>query len=575
MSDERPTLFSGSTAHSEKLDKHAGKSVARALRDHDVEVVFTLCGGHVLPILDGCLDEAIRVIDARHEQAAVLMAEGYAYATRKPGVAAITAGPGFTNAVTGMADANHSGVPLVVLGGRTPLRSWGRDAIQDIDQLAIARVVSKRANVCLQPERVASYVGDAFFHATSPRCGVSYVELPTDVLLADGAPSSWDAGHPADVAPPPAAPEAIEQLVAILEGAERPVVLCGSGPFWGRADEALARFAEVTQIPVTTTGPARGLLPDSHPGCLGSLAHGGVAVAVADVVVVCGSRFDGNLLFGGPPLFGSQRLVQIDIRREAFGGNRIPELAVLGHAGRVLEQVAEAWTAQPCADWLQEARGLADASRDAWGAESDASVDGVHPGSLARAVDEVAHSGGRATTLVCDGGDILTWAIAHFTAEQPAGILTTGTALGTLGVGLPFAIGAKAARPDDVVVCLVGDGSLGFGAMELDTAARHGLPIVVVVSNNGAWADVQHEQEAWFGADRMVASELDRTPYEKLAEMVGGFGCRVERPDELHDALTAAIDSARDSTVPAVVNVRTDPGVVSEILRAIGQLGVM
>jgi acetolactate synthase-1/2/3 large subunit len=570
VTDGPRTLFSGSAAHTERLDKHTGKSIARALREHGTDTVFTLCGGHVLPILDGCLDENIRVIDARHEQGAVLMAEGYAYASRSPGVAAITAGPGFTNAVTGIADANHSGVPLVVLGGRTPVRSWKRDAIQDIDQLAIAKVISKRATSCLAPERAAEYVADAFWHATAPRCGVSYVDLPTDVLLSAPDEPNWEPGYPTRLSGVAAAPEAIAELVDVLATAERPVVICGSGPFWGRADDALARFAETTSIPVTTTGPARGLLPDSHPGSLGSLAHGGVGVVVADVVVVCGSRFDGNLLFGGPPLFGAQKIVQIDVRREAFGGNRVPDLAIAGDAALVLEQVADAWDGPPHTEWLAAARGLADASRDAWGAESDASVDGVHPGFLAREVNAVAHASGNCT-LVCDGGDILTWGIAHFTAEQPAGILTTGTALGTLGVGLPFAIGAKAARPHDTVVCLVGDGSLGLQAMELDTAARHDLPIVVVVSNNHSWADVAHEQQAWFGGDRLIASELRSTPYEKLAEMVGGFAATATTPDEVRPAIEAAIASGKT----ALVNVRTDPTVVSEILRGIGQLGVM
>jgi acetolactate synthase-1/2/3 large subunit len=575
---QRPTLFAGSAAHSERLTAHGGKVVAKALRDHDVEVVFTLCGGHVLPILDGCLDEGIRVIDARHEGAAVMMAAGYAYATRRPGVAAITAGPGFTNAVTGMGDANHSGVPVVTLAGRTPLRTWKRDAIQDIDQLAIAKQVSKRATLCLSAERLAEYVTDAFWHATAPRAGVAYVELPTDVLLSD-APDElgWSPGFPTSVDPPQASEASIARLVEVLESAERPVLICGSGPFWGRADDAVARFASTTGIPVTTTGPARGLLPDSHPDCLGGLAHGGMAVVTADVVVVCGSRFDGNMLFGGPPIFQPhQTLVQIDVRADAFGGNRVPDLAVHGDAGQVLDQVARAWKTGRRSGWLESARQMAEVSRAAWAsesaAESDASVDGVHPGLVAREVDSVAHE--RALderTLVCDGGDILTWGIAHFTAERPGSILTTGTALGTLGVGVPFAIGAKAARPGDLVVCLVGDGAFGLSAMELDTAARLDLPIVVVVSNNGAWADVQHEQQAWFGEDRLVGSNLQFTPYEKLADMVGGFGIAVDRPDEVRPALEKAIDSGR----VAVVNVRTDPKVVSEILRGIGQLGVM
>jgi acetolactate synthase-1/2/3 large subunit len=263
--------------------------------------------------------------------------------------------------------------------------------------------------------------------------------------------------------------------------------------------------------------------------------------------------------------------VQIDVRADAFGGNRAPDLAVLGEAAAVLTQLADAWEGEPRTAWLSEARGYADASRTAWNAESDAPVDGVHPGFLARAVSELAHERAPSTTLVCDGGDILTWGIAQFRAEQPGAILTTGTALGTLGVGVPFAVGAKAARPGDTVVCLAGDGAFGLSAMELDTAARHDLPIVVVVSNNGAWADVRHEQQAWFGEDRIIGSDLGFTRYEKLAEMVGGYGAYVEQPQDVRPAVDEALASNR----VAVVNVRTDPAVVSEILRGIGQLGVM
>lgn len=572
MTDERRTLFQGSAFQSERLSAHAGKLVGAALREQGVEVLFTLCGGHVLPILDGCIDNGIRVIDARHEQAAVMMAEAYATVTRRVGVCAITAGPGFTNAVTGIANANHSGVPVVVLGGRTPLRTWKRDAIQDVDQLAIARVVTKRATLCLEPSRLHEYVADAFWHAAAPRCGVAYVEIPTDVLLGEPSPQAWSPGFPHRVAAPPAASEAVDELVGLLAGAERPVVICGSGALWSGADEAIARFADRTGIPVTTTGPARGLLPDSHPGCLGGLVHGGVAAALADVVVLLGSRFDGNMVFGGPPLFSpQQKLVQVDVRAEAFGGNRVPDLAVHGDAARVLEQVTASWKTEPRGAWLAQARSYADESREAWNADSDDAADGVHPGMLAREASGVAFARGDDVTLVCDGGDILTWGIAQFRAERPGSILTTGTALGTLGLGIPFAVGAKAARPDDIVMCLVGDGAFGLCAMELDTAARHGLPIVVVVSNNGAWGDVRHEQQAWFGDDRLVASDLGFTRYEKLAEMVGGFGAFVERPEDLRPALEAAVDAGR----VAVVNVRTDPDVVSEILRGIGQLGVM
>jgi acetolactate synthase-1/2/3 large subunit len=473
-----------------------------------------------------------------------------------------------------MADANASGVPVVVLAGRTPTTAWKRGAIQDVDQLALARVVSKWAHTCLAPERLGEYVTDAMWHARAPRPGVAYVELPTDVLLAEGPPElGWQPGYPEHLEAPRAAPEAIDRLIRLLAEAERPVVIAGSGAFWGEADDALRTFAETTKIPVTTTGPARGLVPDSHPVCLGGLVHGGIAVVQADVVVILGSRFDGNMLYGGPPLYGSwQTIVQIDVRAEAFGGNRAPEMAVQGDVAQVLRQLVEAWDAPPKEAWLARARADADASRQGWDEQSQAPAAGVHTGLLAQEINAVAQevSGGDCT-LVCDGGDALTWGIAHFGAEHPGRVLTTGTALGTLGVGVPFALGAKAARPDEPVFCLVGDGAFGLSAMELDTAARHDLPIVFVVSNNAAWGDVMHEQREWFGEDRLVGSALAATRYEKLAEMVGGYGVAVDDPADLRPALRKAAESGE----LAVVNVKTDPTVVSEILRGISQLGVM
>lgn len=573
VSEERATIFGGRTAGAQPTSEHGGHLVAEALRGQGADTLFTLCGGHVLPILDGCLRSGIRVIDARHEQAAALMAQGWALATRRTGVCAITAGPGFTNAVTGIADANASGVPVVVLGGRTPLKSWKRDAIQDVDQLAIARPITKRATVCLAPERLGEYVDDAFWHARAGRPGCAYVELPTDVLMAAPGLPAWQPGHPAHVDPPAPASDAVDACLRLLEQAERPVAVLGSGAFWANADEAVRRFAEATGIPVTTTSAARGLLPDDDPGCLGGLVHGGVAVVSADVVLLVGSRFDGNMLFGGPPLFGPwQKIVQVDVRGEAFGGNRAPDLVVQADAAATLDALAQAWTSGRREAWLAQARQMADASRESWRAQCEAPAEGVHPGFVAREVAATAREvAGGNCTLVADGGDILTWGIAAFQAEMPGRLMTTGTALGTLGVGIPFAVAAKAARPAEPVFCLVGDGTFGFSGMELDTAARHGLPVVVVVSNNGAWVDVQYEQRQWFGDDRLVASTLGFRDYSTFAGMVGGFGARVDEPAQLRPALRKAVEAG----VPAVVDVRTDPNVLSEILKGIGQLGVM
>ncbi len=389
---------------------------------------------------------------------------------------------------------------------------------------------------------------------------------------AEPAVRPWPQGFP-DAARPAGDPREVDRAVEVLAGAERPVVLAGSGAFFSGAGEALRRFVERTGIPAMTTSAARGLLDDDHPRCLGGLVHAGIALASSDAVLVLGSRFNANLLWGGAPLFPFEgRVVQVDVRPEHLGGERLPDVAVAGDCSVVLDQLAGAWTGDATAHdaWVDQARGGARTSMQQWSAECDRPANGIHPGWLARETAAFAESLGPCTT-VSDGGDSVLWGIAFLRAHRPGTQMYIGSAFGTLGIGLPFGIAARAARPDEPVIVFTGDGAFGLSAMELDTAQRHGLPVVVVVVNNGGWGDVRHEQRAFYGEEADAGAVLSGMRYDLLAQAVGGHGERITEPEHLRPALQRAVDSG---TV-AVVDCVTDPDVMSDLMKNLGGMDVM
>jgi thiamine pyrophosphate-dependent acetolactate synthase large subunit-like protein len=576
MPDFEPTPHPGEFGPDDA--PHGGFAVARALREGGANTVFTLCGGHIAAVLDACHDLEIRTIDHRHEGAACLAAEGFALATGKVGVAVITAGAGFTNALTGLADAGVWSVPLVMLAGHAQLRQTGRGAVQEAPQLAMAAPVAKKALTCVDPKRLGRTTSEALHVARSGRPGPVYCELPQDVLSAKVAPPDPDAapfGHPRTAPISRASKEDVAAALTLLESATRPIIVAGSGAFWSGAGDALARFAEAAKIPVVTTSAARGVLPDSHPMCLGGLIHAGIATASADVVVVLGSAFNANLCFGGSPLFQSdQKIIQVDLAPDALGGDRAPAIAVASDVRCFLTDLFERFARAPAEReaWLEDARGMTGMMRASWD-EQIAAHRGrrLHAGSVARDLCAWAREQfGGEVTFVADGGDALLWALAYTYAEGPGRILTTTTALGTLGVGLPFAIGAKVARPGEPVILFSGDGAFGFSAMEIESAVRQKLPIICIISNNHGWRDVSHEQDAWFGKGRRFASELSDTRWDKLAEALGGHGEHVTRLDQLRPALERAYTSGTVS----VINVETDPEVLSDLLRNLGAMGL-
>jgi acetolactate synthase-1/2/3 large subunit len=543
-----------------------GRLAVEALREAGIDLLFGLPGGHVHPIFDAAATAGLPLIDTRHEENAVLMAGGYALATGRPAAAVVTAGPGLTNALPGIAELNASGIPAVVVAGRTMLTRQGRGTVQDVDQMGIVAPVAKWRGVALETGRIPALAAEAVHRARSGAPGVAYLEIPEDVMA--GEAEAGDAAIPAGHGEPPRSrPPAAEVRAAVemLAAAERPAVLAGSGAFFSGAEAALDRFARTSGIPVITTAAARGLLPDAHPMCSGSLVHGGVTLVSADVSLVLGSSFDANLVYGGPPLFGpDQRVIQVDVRPENTGGNRRPDLVLAGDVSATLEALADAWDHPPerYSEWLDDAVSAGRVSVLNWRAEGEEPAHGIHPGRLAAQLASFASVLGD-HTFVSDGGHSAVWGLALSEATGPGRILYIGSAMGTLGVGTPFAIGAKAARPDRPVFLFSGDGAFGMSALELDTAQRHRLPLLAVVVDNGGWSDLRREDGPTSGIR-----------YDVVAEAVGGHGELIDEPDAIRPALSRAWEAVQGGRV-AVVQAVCDPDARSSFMANMKGLGLM
>ncbi|ADU51455.1 thiamine pyrophosphate TPP-binding domain-containing protein [Thermaerobacter marianensis DSM 12885] len=530
---------------------HAGRVVARALAREGVRALFTLCGGHIMPIYDGCLDEGIRVVDVRHEQAAVYAADAYARITRRPGVAAVTAGPGVMNAVTAIANAHRAQSPVVILGGQGPLEHAGRGSLQEMDHLGVVRSITKWAVQVQDARRLPEILNLAFRRSLHGVPGPVYVEIPLDVVFAQvqldavrfPAPVPDRPAHPAD-------PAEVERAAALLRRARRPVALVGSQIHWSPDPQAVARFAEAARVPVFTNGMARGVMGPGDPFFFQLCRK--TALADADVVLVAGTPLDFRLDYG-QSIHREARLIQIDLDPGELGRNRDVACGLAGDTGTVLDQLLEAGLApdEP-ADrqrWLERLREEEDRRARQMQASMTSDAVPVDPLRLCAEIDAALPPG---TTVIGDGGDFIGTAAKIVRPRRyPAGWLDPGP-LGTLGVGPGFALGARVLRPDDPVVVLLGDGAAGLDLLEFEAAVRQGLPFVAVVGNDAAWTQIRRLQVQLFGADRAVATELSHARYDRVVEALGGHGEWVERPGDVRPALERALASGK----PALVNVK-------------------
>jgi acetolactate synthase-1/2/3 large subunit len=518
-----------------------GQLAARMLRKEGIGTVFTLPGLHVAPLYAGCVEEGIRLVDTRHEQAAAHAADAWARLTRGVGVALVTAGPGVTDAVTGVANAWSAGVPLVLLGGAAPTFNQGRGALQEMPQVPLFAGITKWADRVPSPELVPSFLARAFRVARAGRPGPVFLELPWDVLSngADAALCDAQARYRTE-ARSPGDPALVAEALALLGGAERPVVLAGSSVWWDGAWEALATLADATGAPVYLNGMGRGCLPPDHPSFL-QLSRK-EALSRADAVLVVGTPLDFRVGYGTEPTFAhGARVVQVDVDGAEIGRNRPIDVGIVGDSASVLSALVAGAGRWGAPDWLPSLRAAEARRREAQRAFEESEQRPIHHFRLARALDEVAGRAGD-VTFVGDGGNEVAVAAKVLRVGGPGRWLDPGP-LGCLGVGAPFAIAAKLLAPERHVCVVQGDGAFGLNGMDYETAVRFGLPMVIVVGNDAAWGQIRVPQRAMYGDDKAPATTLAPTRYDRVVQALGGDGEHVDHPDDLVPALERAFAS--------------------------------
>jgi acetolactate synthase-1/2/3 large subunit len=537
-----------STDTEQSTQVHGGRLVAKRLKAHGVTKLFTLSGGHLFSIYDGCREEGIDLVDVRHESAATFAAEGWAKVTRQPGVAALTAGPGVTNGMSAMASAQQNGSPMLVLGGRAPAMRWGQGSLQEIDHVPFVRPVTKFAATPEATSEIQGLVDEALISAVTPHSGPAFVDFPMDVVFQEAA----DAAEPATLPDPAGGPVPdVARAATLLREAERPVIMAGTNLYWGHGERALLELAQELGIPVFLNGLARGCVPADHELFFSRARSNGLKGA--DVALVIGVPMDFRLGFGQS--FGEETELIVVDRAEPTRDHPRPVAAELyGSIGGILDALrSEAGGGPDTAPWVAQLRAAEDEKRAGERAEFDDDRAPLHPMRLYR---ELAGVLDRNAIVIGDGGDFVSYAGRVVDSYEPGCWLDPGP-FGCLGCGPGYALAAKLAHPDRQVVLLLGDGAFGFSGMEFDTLARHGVNVVGVMGNNGIWALEKHPMEFLYGYS--VAAELrPATRYDEVVAALGGHGELVERPADLRPALERAFSAG----LPALVNVLTDPDVV-------------
>ncbi len=538
---------------------NGGHLVGKYLKEiENVEVVFGISGGHLESILDGFTEYKIRTIDVRHEQAAAMMAHAWSVYTGRPGVCFLTAGPGFTNGITGIANAYLDNAPLVVLCGRAPLRDDLKGALQEMNQIEVVRPMTKWAATCYDIKRIPEYLSIAFRNATGGRPGPVMLELPPDILNITveeslvPMPSRSNpkySVHPCDAD--------LKAAAELIDNAKKPLFIGGSGVGFSGCSEQLKAFVEKSGVPFMLLNYGRGELPDSHPLSVMDMGQLGLFFSIGqnDVIIAAGLRFNWLLQFGQiiPP---NVTIIRIDIDPLEINRNVEADVGLVGDIGSVLEQLAPLVKENNHEEWMNTLKSAGRSLLDYEIRMRETASDPIHP---VRLVAQVQRFFGDDTVYIADGGDTQYFGLA-FSSREKAGVVASAAGLlGCLGTGIPFGMAAKIARPGKKVVVLCGDGSFGFNSMEFDTMVRHNIPVICVILNDCAWGMIKHSQELSIGKDRLQCSELGTRHYEKMVEGLGGHAEFVTRDEEIIPALERALDSGR----PACVNVMTDPTVTS------------
>jgi acetolactate synthase-1/2/3 large subunit len=529
---------------------HGGRLVAKRLKAHGVTKLFTLSGGHLFSIYDGCREEGIDIVDVRHEQSAAFAAEGWAKATREPGVCALTAGPGVTNGMSALASALMNASPLLALAGRAPAARWGMGSLQEIDHVPFVAPLTKLARTAEATADIPALVDEALAVAVEPPSGPTFLDFPLDQVFMEASVDADAAVELSDPSSLPAADgDALDRAADLLRSAERPVVMAGTGLYWARAEESLRALCEELQIPVFLNGLARGCVPADHAQFFSRVR--GAGLKGADVALVVGVPMDFRLGFGGS--FGEEtQLIVIGSSRPEREHPRPVAAELYGNVAGSLDALRSAGGPDR-SSWVNELRAAENEKR---AAEQEDLTDHRAPLHPMRVYGELTQVLDRNAVVIGDGGDFVSFAGRMIETYEPGCWMDPGP-YGCLGAGPGAALAAKLAHPDRQVCLLLGDGAFGFAGMEFDTFVRHGVPVVGVMGNNGIWALEKHPMEFLYGYS--VAAELQPgCRYDEVVKALGGHGELVARPEELRPALERAFESGK----PALVNVLTDPSVV-------------
>jgi len=555
------------TTPTESATISGGHLVAKALKAEGIDVIFTLCGGHIIDIYDGCIDEGIKVIDVRHEQVAAHAADGYARVTGRPGCAVVTAGPGTTDAVTGVANAFRAESPMLLIGGQGALNQHRMGSLQDLPHVDIMKPITKFSSSVLTTERVADMCAMAFREATAGAPGPSFLEIGRDIL---------DAHVPLEnaVLPQPGRyrvstksigdPASVDRLADILTKAEKPCVLLGSQLWTSRGSEAAIEFARSLNIPVFMNGAARGTLPPGDPHHLHLTRRH--AFNNADVILIVGTPFDFRMGYG-KRLRQEATVVQIDMDYRTVGKNRDVDLGLVGDPGAILAEVTKAADGKGAGgreSWIQSLREEENRLKEERLPRLMREDAPVHPLRLAHEINEFLTDN---TMYIGDGGDVVTFSGGVVQPKGPGLWMDPGP-LGTLGVGVPFAMAAKVARPDREIVCLFGDGAFSLTGWDFETMVRFNLPFIGVVGNNSYMNQIRYGQIQKYGEERGdVGNKLGDVKYDLFAKMLGGYGEEVREPKDIRPAL----ERARESGKPSLINVWIDqnafaPGTMNQTM---------
>jgi acetolactate synthase-1/2/3 large subunit len=514
------------------------------LARYGVAELFTLNGAHIWPFYDACRRTGTPIYDTRHEQTATFAAEGMAKLTRRAGVAALTAGPGVTNGISAVATAQATGSPLVVLGGRAPQHRWGNGSLQEFDHVPVLSPVTKMAATALTAEAIPELVEQAVVTALTSHRGPTFVDVPLDIAFSS-ASVELPATHP--VGGPVPDPDEIRKAAELLAGAERPALIVGGDVYWDFAEGWLRDAVEALRIPTFANGLGRGCLAADHELAFARTRR---LLREADVVAVAGTPLDFRLSFGN---FGEAKVIHICDSPGSVAGHVELAAAPAGDIAAIFEGLASFdGDRRSHDDWISRLR---DEERVARAAEEDDLTSDAFPIHPARVYGELRSRLERDAVVVCDGGDFVSYAGKLVDSFEPGCWMDPGP-LGCLGTGLGYSIAARVARPHSQVVAMLGDGAAGFDLMEADTLVRHGLPVVMVVGNNGIWGLEKHPMQGLYGWD--AACDLQpNCRYDEVVKALGGAGEVVEQPADVGGAL----DRAFASGVPYLVNVMTDPAI--------------